>query len=78
MEETGLDRPHVYPTPDGGVQAEWDARGRAFHLTYAPKGRGVSVEGVATWPGGAGSELTETEDHSAVVAWLRQIEVVDA
>jgi hypothetical protein len=36
-------RPRLYPTPEGGVQAEWGAHGWAVDLTFEPCGTEVSI-----------------------------------
>ena len=78
VEATGLDRPHVYPTPEGGLQAEWEVRGVAFQVTFAPNGRALRMHGVATWAGGAGSELEDTAEVADAVAWVETIGVLNA
>jgi hypothetical protein len=40
---TWLEPPSIYPTPEGGVQAEWSLGGWAVNVTFEPDGRGVTA-----------------------------------
>ena len=68
--------PAVYPTPEGGVQAEWDfSSGWAIDLEFDPKSN--EVHGGA-YHQGVGSQLIDHEYHgyydpsdvTAMVRWL--------
>jgi len=68
-----LPRPHVNPTPSGGVQFEWEAGDRYFELEvvaeraaeyfYCDRDRGVEKEGV----------VFESESLEPVVRHIREI-----
>jgi hypothetical protein len=73
----GIDRPHVYPTPEGGLQAEWDAGEKAFQIAFGPNGRNLQMSGVATWEGSEGADLEETEDLAVAAEWIRRLGVTN-
>lgn len=77
VEVVGIDRPHVYPTPEGGLQAEWDIGDKAVQITFSPNGRNIYMYGVATWPGSEGSDLDETDDLSVAEQWVRSLGVAN-
>lgn len=67
-----LGRPHLYPTPTGGVQAEWDATRGRIEIEIIDERGTIRFDGVATWEGGD-SVLERTSDHAAAVMWLSRV-----
>jgi hypothetical protein len=68
VEQGQVDRPRVYPMPDGGIQLAWDGVRGSSEVEVKPDGKG-GLRWSGLGPGEA--ELPDTSEFSAVVAWLR-------
>jgi hypothetical protein len=76
--DSEVPRPSVFPTPDGGVQAEWTRGAWAAELIFAPSGSTIDAEATNA---STGEDRTETfakprvsrEDTSALATWLREV-----
>jgi hypothetical protein len=73
VEEHDLPVPHVYPIPDGGIQAEWDTVAHSVELRFSatqktvllladPKAEGESSEEVL--------QLESTDTATRLASWL--------
>lgn len=62
-------RPRVYPTPDGGVQAEWAMGGYEINLTIDPDGRGHAL--AVNLDSGESRDL-ENGDTKEIAQFLQQ------
>ncbi len=73
-----VERPRLYPTPDGGLQAEWILGDWAAEARFAPSGETVSLEAthgytledvVVALPPNAVSK----DDATEIATWLRSL-----
>lgn len=71
MVTLGTQRPRVYPTPEGGVQAEWTTGSREISLTFEPGGA-VTAAAINT-ASGAEEELEDGDAEQLARFVLRAI-----
>ncbi|MBK8251749.1 MAG: hypothetical protein IPK82_03665 [Polyangiaceae bacterium] len=71
-------RPKLYPTPDGGLQAEWVLGDWAAEAKFSPAGDGVTLEATNGRTGEdraeeLGAKQISADDASRIAAWLNSL-----
>ena len=71
-------RPKVFPTPDGGLQAEWVFDRIAADARFSPRDGAIEADAVdadraTTWDRTFTAEEVRRDDASALAAWLNEV-----
>jgi len=78
VDHAEVPRPKVFPTPDGGLQAEWVFGRVAADVRFAPRDGAIEAEAAdadsdATWARAFSVDEVRRDDASALAAWLRDV-----
>lgn len=81
VEYPAIPRPKTFPTPEGGVQAEWTCGSVIADARFAHEGGAIVAEAVRTgtpeeWDGSFTAQEVTRDDVSMLAAWLQRVGVV--